>query len=184
MDLYAAARTSESHKTHDYPNCSMRSNLYHVKASVLKCTVFSTPLRIAKTKLVQPEVSRGQKYVTSIYLKGRWAMKDFLKVHITKVRPSSIQNSSIQSAASYLAQSCFGPLWKQGFILSFSLAQTWKKIKVEGSSSDIVQLNRLERIQCSLNVIWRKNKSFQVLEQPFTGVLRSARNLGTWLSNR
>lgn len=61
MDLYAAARTSESHKTHDYPNCSTRSNLYHVKASFLKCTIFPTPLTIAKTKLVQSEASGGQK---------------------------------------------------------------------------------------------------------------------------
>lgn len=158
MDLYAAARTSESHKTHDYPNCSMRSNLYHVKASVLKCTVFSTPLRIAKTKLVQPEVSRGQKYVTSIYLKGRWAMKNFLKVHITKVRPSSIQNSSIQSAASYLAQSCFGPLWKQGFILSFSLAQTRKKSK--------------RKVVRQILFSWTDWKGFNVLWMLFGGKIK------------
>lgn len=61
----------------------------------------------------------------------------------------------------------------------FLFGTNTEKIKEEGSSPDIVQLNRLERIQCSLNVIWRKNKSFQVLEQPFTGVLRSAKNLGT-----
>lgn len=61
MDLYAAARTSESHKTHGYPDCSTRSNLYYAKASVLKCTIFPTPLTITKTKLVQPEASGGQK---------------------------------------------------------------------------------------------------------------------------
>jgi len=61
MDLYAAARTSESHKIHDYPDCSTRSNLYHVKVSMLKCTIFPTPLTITKTRLVQPEASGGQK---------------------------------------------------------------------------------------------------------------------------
>lgn len=61
MDLYDAARTSESHKTHDYPDFSTKSILYHVKASVLKYTIFPTPLMIAKTKLVQPEASGGQK---------------------------------------------------------------------------------------------------------------------------
>lgn len=77
MDLYAAARTSESHKTHDYPNCSMRSTLYHVKASVLKCTVFPTPLRIAKTKLVQPEVSRGQKMCHFNIFEGKMSHEGF-----------------------------------------------------------------------------------------------------------
>lgn len=77
MDLYSAARTSESHKTHDYPNCSTRSNLYHVKASVLKCTVFPTPLTITKTKLVQPEVSRGQKRCHFNIFEGKMSHEGF-----------------------------------------------------------------------------------------------------------
>lgn len=110
MDLYAAARTSESHKTHDYPNCSMRSNLYHVKASVLKCTVFPTPLMIAKTKLVQPEVSRGQKICHFNIFEGKMSHEAFSESAYHGVRPSFIQNSSIRAAASDLAQRCFGPL--------------------------------------------------------------------------
>ena len=70
MDLCAEARTSESRKTHNYSDCSTRSNLYHVKISVLKCTVFPIPLMIARTKLVLPEANGDQKICHFNILEG------------------------------------------------------------------------------------------------------------------
>lgn len=60
MDLCAAARTSEGHRTHDYLDCLTRYNLYYVKVSALKCTIFPTLLKIARAKLTPSEANGWQ----------------------------------------------------------------------------------------------------------------------------
>lgn len=83
----------------------------------------------AKTKLVQPEASRGQKRRPLMFLKGRWATERFLQVHMAGVRLPFTEHSSIQSAAPGLAQRCCGLPGKLGFILCFLLAQAQKNTR-------------------------------------------------------
>lgn len=144
MDLYAAARTSESHKTHDYPNCPTRSNLYHVKTSILKCTVFPTPLMIVKTKLVQPEVSRDQKRCHFNIFEGKMSHEEYSESAYHKGK-TIIHSEFIYPVCSI--RFCTKMLWspmkaRLHFILP--IGTNLEKIKKEGSSPDIVQLNRLE----------------------------------------
>lgn len=146
MDLYAAARTSESHKTHDYPNCSTRSNLYHVKASVLKRTVFPTPLMIAKTKLVQPEVSRGQKICHFNIFEGKMSHEAFSESAYHRGE-TVIHSEFIYPGGSirFSTEMLWSPVKARlHFILPIGISM--EKIKEEGSSPHIVQVNRLERV--------------------------------------
>lgn len=145
MDLYAAARTSESHKTHDYPYCSTRCNLDHVKASVLKCIIFPIPLMIAKTKLVQREASGGQKSCHFNMFEGNMGHVAFFRsahhrgktgIHSEFIYLACIIKFSRDALVPYESKaSLYAPHWhKHG------------EIKEEASLPDTVQVNRLKNV--------------------------------------
>lgn len=131
----------------------------------------------AKSELVQPEASRGQKRCHFTVFEGKMGHGAFsasahgrgkAAVHRTFTFPACSVRCSTEM------------LWSRVSWVSFC-ASRWhkhRKIQEESSSPATLPENRLKSVSNSLNIIWRKKKHFEGIEQLCTRVQSSTRGLG------